>query len=72
VLALAVAASELPGEMDRLAGLPHATLHVEMDLHRRNCAAAGIPAAELEAAAQAPFTCAYTAQLLAVARGEPG
>lgn len=71
VLALAVAAAHDPADMDRLAGLLHATLHVEMDLHRRTCAEAGIFAAALEAEEPAPFTFAYTRHLLVVARSEP-
>lgn len=68
VLALSVAAADDPADMEHLAGLLHATLHVEMDLHRRTCAAQGISAAELESTPAAPFTFAYTRHLLAVAR----
>lgn len=68
VLALGVAAAPDPADMDRLAGLLHATLHVEMDLHRRTCADMGIGPAELEAVPAAPFTFTYTRHLLAVAR----
>lgn len=71
VLALAVAAAEDAADMDRLAGLLHVTLHVEMDLHRRTCAQAGISGAALDAEEPAPFTFAYTRHLLAVARAEP-
>lgn len=67
VLALAVAKGhDLPG-MGRFAELLHATLQVEMALHRGYAAKFGIAAAELDAVEAAPTTYAYTRHLLATA-----
>jgi thiaminase/transcriptional activator TenA len=68
VLALAAAAAEEPEAMARWAGLLHATLHGEMELHRRTCAELGIDPAELEQVPPAPYTFTYTRHLRAVAR----
>ena len=66
---LAVASAKAPDleGMTRFAGLLHATLAEEMDLHRRYCAGFGIAAAELERAEIAPGTAGYTNYLLSVA-----
>ena len=66
---LAVASAKAPDleGMTRFAGLLHATLAEEMDLHRRYCAGFGISAAELERAEIAPGTAGYTNYLLSVA-----
>jgi len=67
LLALAVArAPDLP-VMRRFADLVHATLNVEMDLHRSYAAEFGISTAELEAEEKAPTTRGYTDFLLRVA-----
>lgn len=71
VLALAAAAAEAPADMVFLTGLLHATLRDEMALHRRACAAQGIPPEDLDGTPAAPQTHAYTRHLLAVARSEP-
>ena len=42
VLALASAKADTPAQMGYLAGLLDATLHTEMELHRRTCADFGI------------------------------
>lgn len=67
VLALAAARADDLETMGRWADLLHATLNVEMNLHRGYCARLGIPAAELEATTASPTTHAYTRHLLAVA-----
>ena len=66
---LAVASAKAPDleGMTRFAGLLHATLAEEMDLHRRYCAGFGIGAAELERAEVAPGTAGYTNYLLSIA-----
>jgi len=66
---LAVASAKAPDleGMTRFAGLLHATLAEEMDLHRRYCAGFGIAAAELEHAEIAPGTAGYTNYLLSIA-----
>ena len=67
VLALAVAKGhELP-EMEKMAGLLHATLATEMALHRSYCGEFGIAPDELERTAPAPTTYAYTRHLLETA-----
>lgn len=67
VLALAVAKGrDLPG-MGQFAELLHATLNVEMALHRGYAAKFGITADALALVAAAPTTYAYTRHLLAVA-----
>ncbi len=71
LLALAVARAPDVVVMRRFADLVHATLNVEMDLHRSYAAGFGISAAELEAEEKAPATRAYTDFLLrAAAVGE--
>ena len=67
VLALAVAKGRsLPG-MAQFAELLHATLHVEMALHRGFAAKFGIGEAALADVVAAPTTYAYTRHLLATA-----
>ncbi len=67
VLALAVAKGrDLPG-MGQFAELLHATLNVEMALHRGYAAKFGITEAALACIAAAPTTYAYTRHLLTVA-----
>lgn len=67
LLALAVArAPDLP-VMRRFGDLVHATLNVEMDLHRSYAAEFGISTVELEAEEMAPTTRGYTDFLLRVA-----
>jgi thiaminase/transcriptional activator TenA len=67
LLALAVArAPDLP-VMRRFADLVHATLNVEMDLHRSYAAEFGISAAALETEEKAPTTRGYTDFLLRTA-----
>jgi thiaminase/transcriptional activator TenA len=66
-LALGVArAHDLP-VMELFAELVHATLHVEMDLHRGYCERLDISRADLEATSISPTTHAYTRHLLSVA-----
>ena len=67
VLALAVAKGrDLPG-MGQFAELLHATLNVEMALHRGYAAKFGITEEALARVAAAPTTYAYTSHLLTVA-----
>ena len=67
VLAIATAkAPDLDG-MTRFANLMHATLTVEMDLHRSYCAEFGISQTRLERTRMAPGTSAYSRYLLSVA-----
>jgi thiaminase (transcriptional activator TenA) len=67
LLALAVArAPDLP-VMRRFADLVHATLNVEMDLHRSSAAEFGISGAALETEEKAPTTRGYTDFLLRTA-----
>ncbi|HWP49759.1 MAG TPA: thiaminase II [Candidatus Limnocylindrales bacterium] len=67
VFALAVAkAPDLP-TMGKFAQLLHATLTVEMDLHRGYARKFGITPEELECTSMAPTTHAYTRHLLHVA-----
>jgi thiaminase/transcriptional activator TenA len=67
VLALCAARAEDLAAATRFARLLDATLNVEMEGHRRFCARAGIPAADLEATPRHPATAAYTDHLLATA-----
>jgi thiaminase/transcriptional activator TenA len=71
VLALAVAKAPGLDGMGRLAELLHATLNVEMELHRGFAGRVGIGRAELEGAEMLPACHAYTSHLLAVAWGQP-
>jgi thiaminase/transcriptional activator TenA len=67
VLALAAAkADELP-VMEKLADLLHATLGIEMALHRAYCGEFGIGEDDLPRTAPAPTTYAYTRHLLETA-----
>ena len=67
MLALAVARAPDLDSMRRFADLVHATLNVEMDLHRSYAAEFGISTAELEAEEAAPAVRGYTDFLLRVA-----
>lgn len=60
VFGLACARSETFGDMTYFAGLLHATLELEMDLHRRTCADFGIQAKDLEKVEPGMVTTAYT------------
>jgi thiaminase/transcriptional activator TenA len=60
VLALAAAKSEDLADMRSFARLLHATLEIEMDLHRRTCADFGIAPEVLEGVEPALLTTAYT------------
>lgn len=60
VIALACAKSPSLGEMKAFAALLGAILDTEMELHRKTCAAFGIPAEELETTRRALVTSAYT------------
>src|SRR5207249_248045 len=71
VLGLAAARAEDLETMGRFADFLQATLRVEMDLHRRYAARFGITSEELEAAAPAPATRAYTDFLVRVAYEAP-
>jgi thiaminase/transcriptional activator TenA len=71
VLALATAKSASLGGMHRMVELVHATITVEMQLHRDFAGRLGISAAELESAEMLPQCHAYTRHLLAVAWAEP-
>jgi thiaminase/transcriptional activator TenA len=64
VLALASARADELGDMGYLARLLHATLDVEMDLHRRMCADFGIDAAALERVSPSLITTAYANMLV--------
>jgi thiaminase/transcriptional activator TenA len=66
---LATGAARAPDleTMQRLAELAHATLGVEMDMHRSYAAEFDISTAQLEATEKAPTTRAYTDFLLRVA-----
>ena len=67
VLAIASAkARDLDG-MTRFAELMHATLTVEMELHRNYCAGFGVSTRQLERTRMAPGTSAYARYLLSVA-----
>lgn len=67
ILALAVAKGDDLGVMGKFAELLHATLNVEMALHRSYCERFGLTLQELEATEPAPTTFAYTRHLLTVA-----
>ena len=67
VLALAVAKGRELAGMGFFAELLHATLNVEMALHRGYAAKFGIAEADLAGATAAPTTYAYTRHLLATA-----
>jgi thiaminase/transcriptional activator TenA len=71
VLALAAAKAPALDGMGRLAELLHATLNVEMELHRGFAGRVGIGRGEVEGAAMLPACHAYTSHLLAVAWGQP-
>ena len=60
VLALAAAKSEQLQDMNYFAGLLHATLDIEMALHRRTCADFGITPEVLERVQPSLVTTAYT------------
>jgi thiaminase/transcriptional activator TenA len=62
--ALAAAKSDTMAEMRAASATLHALAHVEMPLHIRLCAAAGIPEAALQATEEAPATLAYTRYVL--------
>lgn len=64
VFALASAKSPDLGNMGAFADLLHATLHTEMELHRKICAAFGISAEELAGTRKAMIASAYTALLV--------
>lgn len=67
VLALGVARAHDLELMELFAELVHATLHVEMGLHRGYCERLGISRENLEATPISPTTHAYTRHLLTVA-----
>lgn len=67
VLALGVTGAHDLELMELFAELVHATLHVEMDLHRGYCEQFGISRSDLEATPASPTTHAYTRHLLSVA-----
>lgn len=69
VLALGVARAHDLEVMELFAELVHATLHVEMELHRGYCERFGISREELEQTEASPTTHAYTRHLLSVAYG---
>jgi thiaminase/transcriptional activator TenA len=60
VLSLACAKSRDLEDMGAFAGLLSATLNMEMDLHRRTCAAFGISVQDLERTRKGMITSAYT------------
>lgn len=60
VFALASAKSQALEEMSYFATLLSTTLHMEMELHRKTCAAFKISAAELEKTERSMVTTAYT------------
>ena len=60
VLALAAARSEALADMGSFAKLLHATLELEMELHRRTCADFGIAPGDLEMVEPSLVTTAYT------------
>jgi len=64
VFALAAAKAWSLEEMGTFATLLNATLNTEMELHRKTCAAFGIPAKELEKTRKAMITTAYTSLLV--------
>ncbi len=64
VLALASAKSDQLSDMGYFAKLLHATLEIEMDLHKRTCADFGISAMALEKVEPSFVTTAYTNMLV--------
>ncbi len=66
-LALGVARAHDLTIMELFAELVHATLHVEMELHRGYCERFGVSREDLAATPAAPTTHAYTRHLLSVA-----
>ncbi len=64
VFALAGAKSRTLGEMETFATLLNATLKTEMELHRKTCAAFGIPTHTLTKTRKGMITSAYTDFLL--------
>jgi thiaminase (transcriptional activator TenA) len=62
--ALAAAKSDTLAEMRAASATLHALAHVEMPLHIRLCAAAGIAEEALQATEEAPATLAYTRYVL--------
>ena len=64
VFALAAAKAWTLKDMGTFATLLNVTLNTEMELHRKTCAAFGIPAEELEKTRKAMITSAYTNQLV--------
>ncbi len=60
VFALAGAKSRNLPEMEAFSTLLHVTLHTEMELHRKTCAAFGIPEAELAKTRKSMITSSYT------------
>jgi thiaminase/transcriptional activator TenA len=64
VFALAGAKSRILGEMETFATLLNATLKTEMELHRKTCAAFGIPTHKLTKTRKGMITSAYTDFLL--------
>jgi len=64
LFALAASKSQDLATMGKFAELLHATLHVEMDLHRQYAAKFGIAPEELETAKIAPTAHAYSRHLL--------
>lgn len=64
VFAMAAAKSASLSDMGTFATLLNLTLNTEMELHRKTCAAFGIPPEELEGTRKAPVTAAYTDYLL--------
>ncbi len=69
VLALGVASARDLELMELFAELVHATLHVEMELHRGYSERFGITRRDLDTTTPGPTTHAYTRHLLAVAYG---
>ena len=62
--ALAAAKSDTMAELRAASATLHALAHVEMPLHIRLCADAGIPEAALQTTEEAPATLAYTRYVL--------
>ncbi|MBE0603095.1 MAG: thiaminase II [Deltaproteobacteria bacterium] len=60
VFALAAAKASLLSDMGTFATLLNVTLNTEMELHRKTCAAFGIPAGALEGTRKGLITSAYT------------
>lgn len=64
VFGLAAAKASLLSDMGTFAELLNVTLNTEMELHRKTCAAYGIPREALEATRKAMVTSAYTDYLV--------